>query len=87
MTHEQLVTKAIKWLRKIERHFSDGVRYVPVDRLPKRRVRDAVVIDFYSDENGGSTQVVMERETGIVIEAGHTPSKRKAKQRKSPKRL
>jgi len=56
----------------------EGVCDVTVDRLPKRRVRDAVVIDFESDENVGRIQVTMERDTGKMIGSKYAPPKRES---------
>lgn len=79
MTHDGLLNKAIESLRKLEPRMrtNERVRDVTVDRLPKRRVRDAVVIDFESDDNNGSIQVTMERDTGKMIWAHHAPPKEK----------
>jgi hypothetical protein len=77
MTHDELTAKAIEWLRKIEPKMPERIRSVTVDRLPKRRVRDAVVIDFSSDDNIGTIQVVVERETGKIIGTSHSPPKEK----------
>ena len=80
MTHEELLNKAMEALRKLEpqmqRH--ERIRGVTVDRLPKRRVRDAVVINFKSDEDVGSIEVTMERDTGKMIGAKHAPPKKKS---------
>jgi hypothetical protein len=75
MTHDELVAKAIEWLRRFEAKMPDRLRGVTTDRLPKRRVREAVVIDFTSDDDRGSIRVVMERDTGDLIEASHSPPK------------
>ena len=77
MTHEELLSKALEALRKLEPRMPEQVRDVTVDRLPKRQVRDAVVIDFKSDENVGSIQVTMERDTGQMIGVKHAPPKKK----------
>jgi hypothetical protein len=79
MTNEELVQKAIEWLRKMEPKLPERVRDVTVDRLPKRCVRDAVVIDFTTDEHHGAIRVVMERDTGAFIGTTHTPSESKPK--------
>lgn len=76
MTHDELINKAIESLRKLEPRMSEAVRGVTVDRLPKRRVRDAAVIDFESDENVGRIQVTMESDTGELIWAKHVPPKK-----------
>src|SRR5262249_2645761 len=73
MTDEELVTKAVEWLQRFESKMPDRLHGVTADRLPKRRIRDAVVIDFTSDEDRGSIRVVMERETGDLIESSHSP--------------
>ena len=79
MTHEELTTKAIEWLRKFESKLPDQVHDVTVDRLPKRRLRDAVVIEFSSDEDRGKIQIVLERDNGTLIGATHTPPKSRQK--------
>jgi hypothetical protein len=79
MTHDELITKAIEWLRKIEPRMPERIRDVTVDRLPKRRVRDAVVIDFSSEADCGTIQVVIERDTGAIIGTSHAPPKGKPK--------
>jgi len=73
MTHDELILKAIEWLGRLEPTMPDSIRGVTPDRLPKRRLRDAVVIDFTSDEERGSIRVVMDRETGDLIETSHSP--------------
>ncbi len=79
MTDDELLGKAIELLRKLEAKLPDNVRDVTVDRLPKRRLRDAVVIDFSSEEDRGSIQIVLERETGALIGASHVPPKARQK--------
>jgi hypothetical protein len=79
MTDDELITKAIEWLRKFDSHLPEQIHDVTVDRLPKRRLRDAVVIDFTSEEDRGTIQVVLERETGALIGATHTPPKSRQK--------
>ncbi len=78
MTHDELIARAIEWLRKFEPRMPDRLRGVTAERLPKRRVRDAVVIDFTSDEDRGRIQVVMERDTGDLIGVTHCPPKEPA---------
>ena len=79
MTHDELLNKAIESLRRQEPRMQmhEGVCGVTVDQLPKRRVRDAVVIDFESDENIGRIQVTMERDTGKMIGSKYAPPKKK----------
>jgi hypothetical protein len=84
MTHDELITKAEEWLRKIEREMPECMRDGSVDQMPKRQVRDAVVIDFSSDEDIGTIQVVMERDTGAPIGATHTPPKTKNQKTDDP---
>ena len=73
MTHDELVAQAIEWFRQIEPKMPDHIRRVTVDQLPKWRVRDAVVIDFSSDEDLGRIEVMMERDTGDLIAVSHAP--------------
>ncbi len=78
MTNEELLTKAIEKLRALEARRTDipeRLRTVTVDQLPKRRVRDAVVIDFERDEKGGRIQIFMDRESGDMISATYNPPK------------
>ncbi|MBI5686453.1 MAG: hypothetical protein HZC54_15380 [Verrucomicrobia bacterium] len=75
MTNEELLAKAIECLRGFTRVAPDPIRDVTVDRLPKRRFRDAVVIDFSSDEDRGKIQIVLERDTGATISVTHSPPK------------
>lgn len=78
MTNDELLAKAIKKLRTLEKRrkdVPDKLRTVTVDQLPKRRVRDAVVIDFERDEKGGRIQIVMDRESGDMIAATYNPAK------------
>ncbi len=77
MTRKELVAKAIECLRKIEPELPDGLRDISVDQLPKRRIRSAVVINFSSDENRGSIEVFMDRDTGALIAVSHTPPRNK----------
>jgi hypothetical protein len=75
MTHEELLTKAIEWLRKMEPRLPK--RVTDLSGLPKSRVRDAVVIDFESDEGPASIQITLDRETGVVLFANWpTPTKK-----------
>ena len=73
MTHDELVAKAIELLRQIEPKLPDHIRRVTVDQLPKWRLRDAVVIDFSSDEDLGRIEVMMECDTGDLIAVSHAP--------------
>ena len=78
MTNDELLNKAIEWLRKIESHLDEPICNLKVDRLPKTRFRDAVIIDFESDDKIGSIRVFIERDTGNIVEAHHTPPKKEA---------
>jgi hypothetical protein len=69
MTHEELLTKAIEWLRAMEPRLPERFRHLTVDCLPKHRVRDAVVIEFGGDENRGRIQITLDRETGDILGA------------------
>jgi hypothetical protein len=78
MTNDELLTKAIEKLRALEARRTDTperLRAVTVDQLPKRRIRDAVVIDFERDEKGGRIQIFMDRESGDMISATYNPPK------------
>ena len=75
MTDDELIAKAIGWLRKIEPELPDHLRFVTVDQLPKRRIRTAVIIDFSSDEERDGIEVWMEPDTGDLIGVSHTPLK------------
>ena len=78
MTDDELLAKAIERLRAMEARRKDvpeELRAVTVDTLPKRRIRDAVVIDFERDEAGGRIQIVMDREAGDMISATYNPGK------------
>jgi hypothetical protein len=78
MTHDELLAKAIEWLRKWESRLPERVRDVTVDRLPKRRIRDAVVIDFESDDNRGKIRITLDRDTGEMLGASHAPPTKKS---------
>lgn len=69
------MAKAIEWLRKTESKLPERIRDVRVDRLPNRRMRDAVVIDFTGDGDQGSIQVVLERDTGELLRTTHARPK------------
>ena len=78
MTNDELLAKAIEKLRTLERRrkaVPDKLRTVTVDQLPKRRIRDAVVIDFERDESGGRIRIFMDRESGDMISATYNPAK------------
>lgn len=78
MTDDDLLTKAIEKLRALEERGKDvpeRLRTITVDQLPRRRIRDAVVIDFERDEGGGRIQVFMDRESGDMILASYNPPK------------
>jgi hypothetical protein len=69
MTHEELLTKAIEWLRAREPRLPKRFRRLTVDCLPKSRVRDAVVIEFEADDNRGRIQITVDKETGSILGA------------------
>ena len=79
MTHDELVAKAIEHLRSVEARRKiplEKLRSLSVDQLPKRRVRDAVVVYFESaDEGGGRIQAFLDRESGDMISASYFPGK------------
>ena len=78
MTNDELLAKAIEKLRTLEKRgedVPDKLRTVTVDQLPKRRVRDAVVIDFERDQSSGRIQIFMDRESGDMISATYNPPK------------
>ena len=78
MTDDELLTKAIEKLRAMEARRKDvpeRLRAVTVNQLRKRRIRDAVVIDFEGDEAGGRIQIFMDRESGDMISASYKPPK------------
>jgi len=78
MTDEELLTKAIEKLQALEARRTDvpeRLKTVTVDQLPKRRMRDGVVIDFERDEKGGRIQIFLDRESGDMISATYSPPK------------
>ena len=78
MTNDELLTKAIEKLRTLEERRKDvpeRLRTVTVDQLPKRRIRDAVVIDFEREQGGGRIRIFMDRESGDMISATYNPPK------------
>ena len=76
MTHDELLAKAIRWLREMKPKLPDSVQHATVDQLPKRRIRDAVVIEFESDENRDKIQITLDRDTGAILGANWpTPKK------------
>ena len=76
MTQEELLTKAIEWLRKMEPRLPKLVTDLTDDCRPSR-IRDAVVIDFESAESPGSIQITLDRETGSILGANWpTPTKK-----------
>ena len=79
MTHDELLAKAVEHLRSREARRKDAperLRAIVVDQLPKRRVRDAVVIYFESAEaGGGRIQAFIDRESGDMISASYFPAK------------
>ena len=77
MTNDELLSKAIKAIERLDGHMPESLRNVTVERLPKRRFREAVVIDFEGDEGGGTIQVTIERDTGEIIGMALTPPKKK----------
>jgi len=84
MTHEELLAAAVDRLRKTERTFerfgdkvSQDVLRLKVDEMPKRTIRDAVVICFEADDNRGRIEVVMDSQTGEMIANKFIPPKKK----------
>ena len=78
MTDDELLAKAIEKLRELEArrtNIPERLRAVTVDQLPKRRIRDAVVIDFEQDEKDGRIQIFMDRESGDMISVTYNPPK------------
>ena len=79
MTHDELLEKAIVYLRSVEARRKDApecLRRIAVDQLPKRRVRDAVVVYFESEEvGGGRIQAFLDRDSGDVISASYIGAK------------
>ena len=67
MTHDELLASAIEHLRRLEarcKNASPNLSVIKVDQLLKRRVRDAVVINFEGDDECGHIVAVVDRETG-----------------------
>jgi hypothetical protein len=71
-------------LRKSERSFerlgdkvSPEVRRLKVDDMPRRTIRDAVVIQFEADDDRGRIEVVIDSHTGEMIESRFFPPPRK----------
>lgn len=84
MTHEELLTMAVDSLRKSQRGFerlgdkvSPEVRRLKVDEMLKRTICDAVVIKFEADDERGRIEVVMDSNTGAIIERKFIPPKNK----------
>ena len=78
MTDDELLAKAIEKLRALEARCADApetLGTVTVDQLPKRCIRDAVVIDFERDEKSGRIRTFMDRESGKMISAEYFPPK------------
>ena len=75
MSNDELLTKAMELLRELEPDLPEEIRDVTVDRLPIRRFRDAVVIDFSSDMDRGTIQLTLEKDTGAFIAGSHTRPK------------
>ena len=76
MTHDELLARAVEKLRKLEARRKDvpeRLRTVTVDQLPKRRIRDAVVIEFEGGAAGARIQIFMELESGDMISASYSP--------------
>ncbi len=78
MTHEELIAKAVERLRVFERLADKVPRKIKglnVDALPRRTVREAVVIYFESDPDDGHIEVVVDSRSGEVIETKFIPPK------------
>ena len=79
MTHDELLAKAIEHLRAVEsrrKNTPERLATVTVDLLPRRRVRDAVVVYLESDSpDGGHIQAVLDRESGDMLAATYSPPK------------
>ena len=79
MTHDELVAKAIVHLRSVEARRKappEKLRSLSVDQLPKRRIRDAVVVYFESaEEGGGRIQAFLDRESGEMLSASYFPAR------------
>jgi hypothetical protein len=83
MTHDQLIAKAVERLRKTEDTFDRlndkvpaDIRRLKVDEMLKRTIRDAVVICFESDDDRGRIEVVMDSQTGDMLENRFIPPKK-----------
>lgn len=73
MTNDELIEKAVERLRTVERLIerSDKVpsamRRLKADEMHKRTIREALFIRFEADDDRGSIEVVMDRETGVMV--------------------
>jgi hypothetical protein len=87
MTHDELIEKAVERLRKVEGLFerSDKVpsemRRLKADEMHKRTIREAVFIRFEADDNRGSIELVMDRETGVMLANKFIPPLKKTDDR------
>ena len=83
MTHDELIEKAVERLRKVERAFehsdkvSAEVRRLKVDEMHKRTIRDAVFIRFEADDDRGCIELVMDSQTGDMLDNKFIPPKKK----------
>jgi hypothetical protein len=74
MTNEELIAIA----REQAKGFRDPEGACPtIERLPKARVLDAVVVYFESDDHNGRIEVFLERGSGEFITATLVPHKPK----------
>jgi hypothetical protein len=82
MRRDEVIAKAIEWLRQKRPKMRDQIRDVTPNQLPQRRVTDAAVIHFSSDDNTGGIVVVMDRRTGAIMGSSYHPPKPRRKPRK-----
>jgi hypothetical protein len=83
MTHDELIAKAIEALRKTERAFARSdkvppeIRRLKADEMHRRTIRDCVFIRFEAEDERGCIEIVLDAQTGQVLDTKFIPPKKK----------
>jgi hypothetical protein len=72
MTDQELIDMARK---RAEAYSAQPKAPVQLSRLPNIRLRQAVVVSFEGDPSDGRIEVILDRESGELVQAGLIPAK------------
>jgi hypothetical protein len=82
MSNDELIAKAVEHLHKVERildrseKVSPEVRRLKVDEMQKHTLQEAVFIRFEAHDNRGCIEVVMDSQTGEILDNKFIPPKK-----------